>query len=306
MNRTFSIFSNNELNIVEEKLRDYAISVDGGFEKSDIDYHEPNFCSILIHKSITLITYPNNFAEYISISEQLSKSLNRTIYTFLVYGTEFWMIYIFDNEALSGIFNPFPEYWSDKKYREQIKTRNFNLGKLCKDLNLSQKLVRRYFVNWESIDRDKAYRKDEFGYRQGEQVFDLIKLLGITYSDFINYEKQGTAFKLWTSRFPFKEKINITLEDIQKTRRYSKNPIEISLDDIEVLLEVNRINFLTPSTGKCAKCGEPIKELSDIECFLLIEKFLVTATGNCKKCGQKLETTWGITKLENLIRVLDQ
>ncbi|MEI9908222.1 MAG: hypothetical protein WDO71_00225 [Bacteroidota bacterium] len=194
---TFSIFKNKESKAVEDELRKFASSVNGGFEISDIKQEDPNFCSILIRDKKTIVTYPNYFTEYFQSSKFLSKSLQERVYTFNIYDGDYWMLYIFENGNLSARFNPFQNYWSEKEDREQLKTWNFDLDKFCDDFSIASNSVAKYFIEWKSGNRDtKAYKGDEFNYGDCFQVFDLLKRSLISYSDIINSEKKSNHVQI--------------------------------------------------------------------------------------------------------------
>ncbi|HET6995809.1 MAG TPA: hypothetical protein VFI06_12545 [Chitinophagaceae bacterium] len=306
---TFSVFNINESKAVEEKLRNYVSSVNGGLEIADIGQGNPNYCSILNQNQNTIVTYPSYFTEYIKTSEVLSQSLKKAIYTFSIYDGDYWMLYIFDNGELSARFNPFPDYWSEKEDREQVKTWNFDLDKLCRDFKLSRKSVDNYFIEWKKGKKTiKAYKDDEFGYGDCFQVFDLLKQFNITYDDVVNSERKATSFKLWTSSLPLQELQKITLEDIQKAKRYTKNYLKLLPEEIETILGIDYKLFVNLSTKNqnCLKCNSNGTEREDLEYYLSINELTIKTTGHCKNCGKRLDGGWGIIKIDKLLEVLER
>lgn len=306
---TFSIFNHTNATVIEEELRKFASSVNGGFEVSDIEQGDPNYCSILIHDGLALVTYPDYFTEYGQCSENLSKSLQKTVYTFTIYDGDYWMLYVFENGRVSARFNPFPGYWSEKEDREQLKTWNFDLAKLCDDFHLPVKSIENYFIEWKRNKKQtKAYKSDEFYYGDCLQVFDLVKHFSINYEDVINSEKRATTFKLWTSGLPLQEKLNITFEDIKKAKRYTSHYLKLLPEEIETILGIDFNSFVQHSTKnqRCFKCNDYDTEREDLEYFLSINELSIKVTGYCKNCGKRLDGQWGIIKVNKLMEVLER
>lgn len=307
---TFSVFNNTEAATVQEELRKFACEANGGLEHSNVNHDDPNFCSILVNGSHTIVSYPEFFTEYIQSSKSLSKSLQNTIYTFSIYDGVYWMLYIFEKGIYSSRFNPYPSYWSDKEAREQVETWNFRLDKLYEDFHIPANSIDNYFIEWKGLgEKTKAYEDDEFNFGDGDQVFDLLRHLSVTYSDIINYEKEGTTFNLWTSKFPLKENNKITFDDIQKAKRYSLEPIRLSDSEIEYILGV-RVNFFIEyleNNQNCTSCktfsNKDQMEITDY--YLSLKGNIIKAIGCCKKCGNRIESGFGISSIKKLFEVLN-
>jgi len=308
---TFSVFNNTDAVIVQEELRKFTCAANGGFEMTSVEHDDPNFCSIFVNGNNTIVSYPQFFNEYIESSKSLSKSLQKTVYTFSIYDGAYWMLHILENGIYSSRFNPYPNYWNKEEDRKLVVTWNFRLDKLYADFNLPPNSVDNYFIQWEDVgEKTKAHEDDEFNYGDGDQVFDLLRRFSITYSDIINYEKEGTTFNLWTSNFPLKENQKITFEDIKKTKRYSTDSITLSDIEIEYILGISFSYFIDYLTNNqnCSVCktfkNSDKMEIDDY--YLSLKDFMIKVIGHCKKCGNNIDSGFGVTSVKRLFEVLNR
>jgi hypothetical protein len=310
---SFSLILNSNKEKILNNLEEYAINNRGKLSKEEIEYGDPNFCLLKNFENLCIVTYPEMFVEYEKISETISEKQETTIFTFYIYDSDFWVLLQYENGKLISRFNPFPNYWDSKKEREQLKSWNLNIDDICKKLGCKKNSIENYFIEWGSSNiKAKAYPDDEFSYGDCFQIFDFLQKLNISYSTITNYEKLGETFKLSTEYFPENKIISekFTIDDIRNAKRYSTNYIRLKPEEIETLLGIEFEYFIELTTTKqnCKNCKvfQSNDKMEDYDYFLSIQDCAIKTTGYCKKCKKKIESGWGLTKIDKLIEVLNR
>ena len=288
---------NPDQDVIVKSLREFASSSGGGLEREESYYKndflrgDRRFCSVFSKSGKTAITYPQTFVEYIAASKTLSGSLRSTIYTFVLLQDYCWVLHVFKEGYLTSRFNPVSDMITDRDAICEYASFNFNCSEFCNDFSVEEQRVHKYFMSWPEANVSKAYEWDEFGYHDYMQGYSLIATLGFSYSEIINYEYEGTAFKMWTSTLPYTHvPEELTREDIINTKRYSEGgKLELKLDEVEYLFGLSFEGLV----GTCSNCGGNMNK--NAEFTLSIDQGMVFIRSNCERCEAEMVTPRGIT-----------
>lgn len=198
---------NIQVEVVEESLRRYALSVDGGLTADNEEDDHPNLAIISGQTSHTTIIYPNDFVEWDDASAFLSRDLQTSVFSFHIHDEDLWMFQLFYKGELVSRFNPVPDYWQDLISEQEIESWQGDAQKVKEYVpGLEVNSIDKYFIRWDDLgEEEKAYPEDEFEYGDCWQVVDFMEKLGLKYPIDEEGNVEGHAYKLWTKHLKLEE-----------------------------------------------------------------------------------------------------
>lgn len=140
------------------------------------------------------------------------------------------------------------------------------------------------------------------------QLFDLLKNCKINYSFPLEKEAKSINYKLWTKYFPNEEDDLQFGKLIRSSKRYTKNYLRLTPDEIEILFGMSYDDFIYYNTKNqiCLKCNDRNTERENLDYYLSIDQLVVITKGYCKSCGNALDGGRGIQSLKKLYEVLNK
>jgi hypothetical protein len=181
---------------VENCIRDYVASRNGGLEIASGELSEDEEARILETSSGVTVVYPNVFCEWDDLSKKLSLDLKKPTFSFHIHDGDLWMFVLFVDGEQAVKFNPIPDYWGgvDPEEHASWLPSAQEVAKYVPNAN-SEALVP-YLVEWP-LDGlpGKAHDDDEFEFIDW-QVVDFMQRLGFQYPD----PGQGTSYRFKVKR----------------------------------------------------------------------------------------------------------
>ncbi|AFD08582.1 hypothetical protein [Solitalea canadensis] len=192
---------------VLSSLTKYAKSVGGGLEKEVLSTDNYN-CSIIesVNGNTTII-YPNNYLEWDTSSEFISKDLNTPVFSFHIHDGDLWMYVLFVNGEIVDQFNPIPDYWDGNISDDEIQSWKGSATIINKYVEfVKPEDIEKYLVRWDlDIETgEKAYEGDEF-VQEDWQLLDFMKKMRLPFPLNEKWQPNATTFKLWTKELSLKQ-----------------------------------------------------------------------------------------------------
>jgi hypothetical protein len=171
---------------VVDALRAYAADNEGSLEVAELTTEDEG--CLVISEGIGGVTvlYPGEFFDWESVSERLSQSLRKPVFSFHIHDSDLWMYSLYDKGKLVDQFNPVPDYWQELGEEERASWRGNAALVAARVPGLSPEEIARYLVQWgdevfQSAERTKAYASDRFCYGEDWQLLDFMNKLGLEF-----------------------------------------------------------------------------------------------------------------------------
>ncbi len=191
----------------ETILRNHLTASDGYLNEIPLDNSTENSCIISQEKEGTCVVYPGNldFSETHNYSLHISKELECTVLSFVIYPDEHWSFVAYQNGHFKGMFQPF-----------QNASMNISLTVLKELLpNTQIETIQNYIQSWNAeTSNQKAYPDDENNFEPW-QFTDFLEKIGVEYPLKSRDTFRGKAFDFYASGQPlsFEEEMAIAKED---------------------------------------------------------------------------------------------
>lgn len=119
------------------------------------------------------------------VSQELSKALRKSVFSFHIHDGGFWMYRFFVDGEEGDRFNPVPEYWGDVP-QEESEMWSGNASFVAKHWpDIEEKDIKNYLIHWELDDLSnpsrKAYPDDQYSIGEDSQLCDFFRSLGLIY-----------------------------------------------------------------------------------------------------------------------------
>jgi hypothetical protein len=175
-------------NDVAEVLRDYATQHSGTFEvlTSDSNIQDDELLIVADSKQGNItVMYPNGFLNWDNVSQFLSDTLQKPVFSFHIHDSDLWMYLLFDNGVQIDQFNPIPDYWNEDSNDDfDLQSWAGNAKIISQHWpNIRPEKIEKYLIRWENyIDEAsnmKAYPEDEFEAGIDWQMADFMAKVGL-------------------------------------------------------------------------------------------------------------------------------
>jgi hypothetical protein len=193
-------------------LKDFAISRSGDLEFAEGNTDQPNIGIITQSEPNTSILYPNHFGEWDDASQYISRTLNKSVFSFHIHDGDLWMFILFQNGIDVARFNPIPEYWAKLDPEEKAKWRGDAAFIARLIPSITPDSITKYFVEWNNLPMEnllRAYSDDEFTIGNCWQMCDFMKRIGLEFPVGAKGEVLGNTFKMWTKKLRIERAVHV-------------------------------------------------------------------------------------------------
>ncbi|MBS1524638.1 MAG: hypothetical protein JST19_03250 [Bacteroidetes bacterium] len=208
-------------NEVENALRNYLETSDGGLEQASVNSNHRNFCVIQHAEENTTIVYPPYFLKWDECANYLSRKLKAPVFILHIYDGDFWSYTLFVNGEIKDQFMPIPDYFDENITEEEIDSWKGNAQVIVNYVpSIVKADIEKYLVRWNLNEEEgKAYENDESTNCE-YQLFDFMRKLKLPYKIDENGVPIGKVFRFWS------KDIQLEPNHVEQPRAYISSPMK--------------------------------------------------------------------------------
>ncbi|WP_188051723.1 hypothetical protein [Flavobacterium sp. GP15] len=239
----------NSKNNTEKKLIEFSENIQGDLKSLSIDEQNILYSKVKkIDENLTSILYPEFNTDFYNCAQFISKNLNTLVFTFYIYDNDFWYFLLYRNGKEISRFTT-----NSNETEENPDSWICNYVGLAEIYKIDVTIIKEYL--------EKISSKNEFNDCLNEISY-LLNLLNFPTNEIFslkNYKSILSKKTIESIQKPF-----ISLFDLRKTKKYTKELIQLKENEVKELFEED-IDFIKT---KC-KNATNIKYSLNIECLTL-------------------------------------
>ena len=180
-----------------QALQGYARTRGGSLTAAELSLEDDGCLVVSAGVGGTTLLYPGNFLEWDDASADLSKRLQKPVFSFHIHDGDLWMYSLYEQGAVVDQFNPVPDYWGELD-DDEMQSWQGNAVEVARRVpGLTPERIANYFVRWdlENGYGQKAYPGDQFGSGEDWQLVDFMQKLGFDYPVDDRGEAHGETYE---------------------------------------------------------------------------------------------------------------